>query len=480
MKNRLALNGAAEFKQSRNCFNAWDTLSNLMRANFDSLDLGIVTITNVVDFYKKTNTSLEHRSLGGSVNLGFIPQNIVIPLDPPDRIYQFPMNFGNSHTSSSGFNIDLSQFGLDLQFAQTKNRVTTVEGWGALITPYTTYPNTIKVKSVISDNSSVTFTGTSLPSVTVSSTTYSWFTPGYGIPVLEAEATNILGAEVYTSVKYIDTPQCLPPPFALFSNVPIIPTVAPASDSVLVNFNNFSFNSDSFIWDFGDPNSGTKNTSTLFSPTHYYTSPGTYTVRLTACNTVCSPTECNELSYTILILNSGQLIANFNYNPTTIYVGDTVFFTNLSANHNSSSWNFGDGFYSLQNNPVHQYTAPGTYHVSLIVNNAFNTDTVAKQLVVNDTTTGIFSVDNNEFQVKIFPNPASDEIKLSISSNQKFHVPVKLNIYDIAGGLILTETWQVLNTLKVISSRHLPNGIFFYEISVDQEILNRGKLIIQR
>jgi len=42
---------------------------------------------------------------------------------------------------------------------------------------------------------------------------------------------------------------------------------------------------DSVSWDFGDPNSGSANTSSLAQPTHAFTSgPGTYTVRLTASN----------------------------------------------------------------------------------------------------------------------------------------------------------------------------------------------------
>lgn len=40
----------------------------------------------------------------------------------------------------------------------------------------------------------------------------------------------------------------------------------------------------SWSWNFGDPASGTSNTSTLQNPSHTFSGPGSYTVSLTACN----------------------------------------------------------------------------------------------------------------------------------------------------------------------------------------------------
>jgi len=54
------------------------------------------------------------------------------------------------------------------------------------------------------------------------------------------------------------------------------------SSNLRVNFKNTStFCPRSFLWDFGDPSSGTDNTSTLENPTHAYTLGGTYNVKLT-------------------------------------------------------------------------------------------------------------------------------------------------------------------------------------------------------
>jgi len=46
-------------------------------------------------------------------------------------------------------------------------------------------------------------------------------------------------------------------------------------------------------------------------------------------------------------------------------VPDTVTFTNLSQNAGSYEWNFGDSQTSTETNPIHIYTAAGSYSVSL-------------------------------------------------------------------------------------------------------------------
>ncbi|MCF6182711.1 MAG: PKD domain-containing protein, partial [Lutibacter sp.] len=62
--------------------------------------------------------------------------------------------------------------------------------------------------------------------------------------------------------------------------------------NVSLNFNNLCYGDttqftltdtvDSVVWDFGDAASGVNNTSTAIVPTHIFTSPGDYTVTVTA------------------------------------------------------------------------------------------------------------------------------------------------------------------------------------------------------
>ncbi|MFA5295804.1 MAG: PKD domain-containing protein [Methanoregulaceae archaeon] len=80
--------------------------------------------------------------------------------------------------------------------------------------------------------------------------------------------------------------------------------------------------------------------------------------------------------------------AAFSADTTTPGVGDTVTFTDESTgNVVSRAWDFGDGGTSEDQGPVHAYSAPGTYTVSLTVTNpaGTNTETRAGYISVVDT-----------------------------------------------------------------------------------------------
>jgi hypothetical protein len=67
--------------------------------------------------------------------------------------------------------------------------------------------------------------------------------------------------------------------------------------------------------------------------------------------------------------------------------GLQVQFNNSSTNSTSYAWTFGDGSVSTLSNPVHAYSAPGSYSVSLISGNACSSDTFL--LNVSVATTGL-------------------------------------------------------------------------------------------
>ena len=81
------------------------------------------------------------------------------------------------------------------------------------------------------------------------------------------------------------------------------------------------------------------------------------------------------------------MIADFNNTiPSVCAANPAVTFTNLSTGPGTLSWQwqFGDGATSTQANPVHTYTTPGTYTVSLIAISTFGcSDTVTKQQLIH-------------------------------------------------------------------------------------------------
>lgn len=126
----------------------------------------------------------------------------------------------------------------------------------------------------------------------------------------------------------------------------------------------------SWTWDFGDGGSSTQQ-----DPTHTYTSPGTYMVRLTARNSAGSDTTTGEGPIVVGALIS-EPVVDFIYLPVQGNIPLLVTFTDLSTGDPTSwAWDFGDGGSSNLQDPTHTYTSPGTYTVRLTVRNSAGTST---------------------------------------------------------------------------------------------------------
>ena len=126
-------------------------------------------------------------------------------------------------------------------------------------------------------------------------------------------------------------------------------------------FNNTSVVSSgsmSWLWDFGDGNTSTKQ-----SPTHLYATAGSYSVilQITTDNSCITSTSR-------LITVYEQPVADFEVDNGCFAVEAT--FTNSSTFANSFSWSFGDGTTSSDQNPTHNFPTFGQYTVSLVSSNA--------------------------------------------------------------------------------------------------------------
>lgn len=115
-------------------------------------------------------------------------------------------------------------------------------------------------------------------------------------------------------------------------------------------------------WDFGDGNASTNQ-----NPTHTYGAPGTYTVTLTAQNTGsgCSDVITHDITINPLPTPS------FTADVTTGCAPLAVNFTNTSGAGTTFDWDFGNGnTFTGANPPQQQYTADGSYTVSLTMTDA--------------------------------------------------------------------------------------------------------------
>jgi gliding motility-associated-like protein len=139
------------------------------------------------------------------------------------------------------------------------------------------------------------------------------------------------------------------------------------SDSVgncpplLVAFTNRSTNFTGLSWDFGDG-----NTSTLASPSHYYTVPGIYHATLF----VTGPGGCVD-SIKQRIEVKGP-IGTFQYDSRAACLPAAVTLTATTANRTSIVWDFGDGILhsGIDSVVTHQYVDAGEFVPKMILSDA--------------------------------------------------------------------------------------------------------------
>lgn len=117
-----------------------------------------------------------------------------------------------------------------------------------------------------------------------------------------------------------------------------------------------------YTWIWGD---GTAN-SNLPNTTHLYTLPGQYALTLIATDGVCSDTASK------FVRVARKPLVDFNANQSVFCGNDSVKFINLTTLANNYLWDFGDGTFSTQINPVHFFAQRNTpYTVKLVATGTF-------------------------------------------------------------------------------------------------------------
>lgn len=112
-----------------------------------------------------------------------------------------------------------------------------------------------------------------------------------------------------------------------------------------------------FLWDFGD-----STTSTEREPIHTYERPGTYNVKLTATGD-----GGTTFFYAVYTAHSNP-VAKFSIIPNKVMIPKA----RVKAQDESTDavvffWDFGDGYTTSEESPVHDYQSPGEYAVKLKV-----------------------------------------------------------------------------------------------------------------
>ena len=139
-------------------------------------------------------------------------------------------------------------------------------------------------------------------------------------------------------------------------------------------------------WDFGDG-----ITSTVESPTHTYSTKGTYAVTLI----ISGPGGTDMLLRSGFITVYAPVMANFTAVPTTGIAPLEVDFINMSAgDYDSCEWDFGDGkSFNSCDDPTHAYNVSGIFTASLSVSGLGGSDdlTHASLITVHEPVSAMFT-----------------------------------------------------------------------------------------
>ncbi|MDO8366973.1 MAG: S8 family serine peptidase [Saprospiraceae bacterium] len=207
----------------------------------------------------------------------------------------------------------------------------------------------------------------------------------------------------------------------------------------------------SYIWHFGlgaIPN----NANGVGPHNVYYPTAGNKNARLIVSNPFGSDTS-------IQIVTVRQL-ANANF--TAAQNGLTVTFNNTSTNSITYHWDFGNGMTSTETSPVHTYTVPGNFVVTLSATNACRTH--VKTLTVGAT--GVNELAEH-IGILILPNPTEDDFAVELDS--RISGNVQLTLFDAAGRRVTTQATTVKQGITRVpfNNLNLPKGLYQLNILAD-------------
>jgi PKD repeat protein len=422
----------------------------------DSINLGPLTMKNVWDFYKNTSTMF---SLEGT---GFTLTNVPVPLassyTDPDKLYYFPLNYGDVDSGTFYVNTSIPAIGSYVQSGKRKN---TVDGWGSMTTPFGTF-NVIRMRSVVTETDTVKATFGGFPitiPITNNRIELKWLANGVHIPILEIVITTGTGAPTISSVKYRDQ----------YHYIPVTPGANFTADNVYPKINDVVKLSDlsSYIptrWKW----TITPATYTLANSTNdtlqnifvKFTANGNYTVSLRAQNNAGQNTNTKNAYIKVSVAP----VVKFGADKLNANIADLVTLTDSSLNAPTrwkwtilpSTYAFNAGSLDTLKSIGVMFNKGGFYAVDLKVTNPWGIDQATKiNYVWINFPAGINNTSGSSFI--IYPNPVRDELQFVLPNPDG----AVITIYNSYGALVYSGNAVLNNTIDL---KDFSNGIYIIEL----------------
>lgn len=181
---------------------------------------------------------------------------------------------------------------------------------------------------------------------TIVSPTVTYNTPGIYEVMLVAMNDGGCNDTAWTTIEVPPYPQAN---FEIDTAYGCTPLTVTFTSTSSYNYPNGSI--ETYEWNFGD---GTTTTSTIGTVSHTYTSAGVYSVSLIVTTTAgCS----DSIGFNQLVRVYPRPVADFTYQVNS---DGTIQFNNTSQFVDANTtfhWNFGDGTYSTEDSPLHDFDA---------------------------------------------------------------------------------------------------------------------------
>lgn len=203
------------------------------------------------------------------------------------------------------------------------------------------------------------------------------FGDGFGTILMNPQHTYSMKGKYWVTLHTIDAAGCedidsllvtvADPKAGFYTN-----DTAICADDLIQIINTSPDSALTFKWDFGDGTS-----STAKNPVHAFSKKGAYTIRLIVIDTI----GCSDTIIKSNYIRVSKPVAGFFASDTMANCPPALI--QFTSNNDTSvagwAWDFGDGSSSQLQNPLHNFTLPGSYNVSLIVSDfAGCTDTIYK------------------------------------------------------------------------------------------------------
>lgn len=177
--------------------------ANHARQGVDIPFNNLLPITDPYTFYYRSNSV--YKKVGYGVELAGIPVPIIYTNH--DEIYSLPIDFTDTDSSFSSYNLSIPTLAY---YGYEQSRTNVADGWGVITTPSGTF-DALRVKTELFGRDTINLDTLGLGFVIdrPKITEYKWLSPGYRVPVLQINTTELFGVEVISELYFYDVARTL-------------------------------------------------------------------------------------------------------------------------------------------------------------------------------------------------------------------------------------------------------------------------------